>query len=274
MPTPTVNRSIRYVNPFLLDIVKNPSIAYGLRKLSSKAALAIRVRRSTDNAETDIGFSGKSLDTATLLGFVGAGNGFIVKWYDQSGNDNHAVQNTAGYQPLIVSAGTYQSGILFNNSDMYLDAGTVFNNKLKSSTFVNLVLNNLSTNRILDKNTKLLYTTSVGKIGFGQNYSSGDGLWTTDNTLSISTKYGLFASYTGITTEKPRFFVNNVEYTGVTAISSPAGSLSDDSTYPLTIGNRPARDREFQGFIYDLILYDRVLEDSERTKILSISGKF
>lgn len=40
---------------------------------------AVRVRRSSDNAEANIGFTAEGyLDTAALLAFVGAGNGFFV----------------------------------------------------------------------------------------------------------------------------------------------------------------------------------------------------
>jgi hypothetical protein len=69
----------------------------------------IRVRRSSDNAEQDIGFVNNYLDTASLLSFVGGGNGFVVKWYDQSGRAGGALdlfQTTAANQPQIVSSGS------------------------------------------------------------------------------------------------------------------------------------------------------------------------
>jgi hypothetical protein len=66
---------------------------------------AIRVRRSSDNAEQDINFVGGDLDTTSLLTFCGAGNGFITTWYDQSTNANNATQATAATQAQIVSSG-------------------------------------------------------------------------------------------------------------------------------------------------------------------------
>jgi hypothetical protein len=39
-----------------------------------------------------------------------SGNGFVSKWYDQSGNDNHATQGTAASQPKIVDAGVLVRG--------------------------------------------------------------------------------------------------------------------------------------------------------------------
>lgn len=80
--------------------------AYSLRKLrTAYSGSAIKVRRSSDNAEQDIGFSGNDLDTASLLTFVGAGDGFVTTWYDQQGSNN-ATQSTASSQPQIVSSGT------------------------------------------------------------------------------------------------------------------------------------------------------------------------
>jgi len=91
----------------LLDTYPNAAVAYSLRKLRTLyTGNAIRVRRSSDNTETDIGFSGANLDTSSLTSFCGSGNGFVTTWYDQSGNGNNATQSTAANQPQIVSAGS------------------------------------------------------------------------------------------------------------------------------------------------------------------------
>jgi hypothetical protein len=82
---------------------------YGLRKLRTDyKGYAIRVRRSSDNAELDIGFIGEDLDIIILLVFVGVGNGFIVTTYDQSGKGNHVTQTTVTNQPRIVNAGVIE----------------------------------------------------------------------------------------------------------------------------------------------------------------------
>ncbi len=90
----------------LLDTYSGASAAYSLRQLSSTyTGNCIRVRRSSDNAEQNIGFVNNVLDEASLLTFCGAGNGFVTTWYDQSGNANNATQSTAFNQPQIVSSG-------------------------------------------------------------------------------------------------------------------------------------------------------------------------
>ena len=90
----------------LLDTYSGASAAYSLRLLRTLyTGNCIRVRRSSDNAEQNIGFVSNVLDTASLLTFCGAGNGFVTTWYDQSGNANNGVQTTAFNQPQIVSSG-------------------------------------------------------------------------------------------------------------------------------------------------------------------------
>tara|TARA_S200002703_G_scaffold143267_2_gene136158 strand:+ start:5335 stop:6204 length:870 start_codon:yes stop_codon:yes gene_type:complete len=84
--------------------------AYSLRKLSSSyGGSAIRVRRDTDNAEQDIGFdSNGDLDTSALTAFV-PDNGYVVKWYDQSGNSRDGTQTTAIFQFSIVTSGVVET---------------------------------------------------------------------------------------------------------------------------------------------------------------------
>lgn len=98
---------ITVINPYLLDNYSGAAAAYSVRKLSSSyTGSALRVRRSSDNAEQDIGFVGLDLDTTALASFVGAGNGFVTKWYDQSGNANNGINTIANDQPRIVNSGT------------------------------------------------------------------------------------------------------------------------------------------------------------------------
>jgi hypothetical protein len=57
---------------FLLNEYPNASAAYSLRKVDSAyAGSAIKVRRSSDNTEQDIGFVNNQLDTSSLTTFVG-----------------------------------------------------------------------------------------------------------------------------------------------------------------------------------------------------------
>ena len=114
----------------LLDLYPNAAAAYSVRLLKSDyAGSAMEVRRSSDNALQDIGFDANGdLDTASLLSFVGAGDGFVRTWYDQSGNANNAQNITSSLQPQIVNSGAYLG---------YLQTLNVSGNMVSSYAYVN-----------------------------------------------------------------------------------------------------------------------------------------
>jgi hypothetical protein len=146
------------VNNFigLLDIYPNAAAAYSLRKLRiAYTGSAIEVRR-TNLDVADIGFDGfGNLDTAALLAFTGTGaldNGFVTKWYDQSGNGYNATQTTAANQPQIVNSGS----VIIENSKPTLQfdgtndtlsfAGTYLNTGAAHTNFALYRLRNGSNN--------------------------------------------------------------------------------------------------------------------------------
>jgi hypothetical protein len=90
----------------LLDDYPTSAAAYSLRKLrNGYSGNAIRVRRSSDNAESNIGFVDNVLDTATLTTFASGTNAFITNFYDQSGNGVDLFRSVAVGQPQIVASG-------------------------------------------------------------------------------------------------------------------------------------------------------------------------
>jgi hypothetical protein len=90
----------------MLNLFPNASLGLSLDKLDKNyTGYAIKVRRSSDNNELDIGFVNGILDTASLLDFVGSGDGFVTIIYDQVGSNN-MTQNTSSLQGQIVSNGS------------------------------------------------------------------------------------------------------------------------------------------------------------------------
>lgn len=84
------------------------TVYYSLRKVNANATAAIRVQRSSDNTQLDIGFIGRELDTKTLLNFCAGSTGTVTTWYDQSGTPFNATQGTLAAQPIIVNNGVLQ----------------------------------------------------------------------------------------------------------------------------------------------------------------------
>jgi hypothetical protein len=102
-----IGSSIVQLTGVLLDDYPNAAAAYSLRKLrSAYTGSAIEIRRASDNATQNIGFVNNELDVATIESFCSGTNGFVTKWYDQSGNGFDAIQTTASNQPQIVSSGS------------------------------------------------------------------------------------------------------------------------------------------------------------------------
>lgn len=132
--SPIIGSQSALVNtPLLLDIYAGATHAYSVRKLRSDyQGSALRVRRSSDNAELDIGFVNNDLDSATMLSFVGGADGFVSVRYDQVGTNN--LENTiASEQPRIVQSGFLQT---FNGLPTVKYDGTQINRLISNSNII------------------------------------------------------------------------------------------------------------------------------------------
>ncbi len=110
----SVSNAVQMGQPRRSNVFSTTTAAYALRipAGSTYSGPLIRVRRSSDNAESDFSavifpdVSGNRwIDTVALLAFVTSGGGFVTTWYDQSGNGRHATQASLLSQPRIVTAG-------------------------------------------------------------------------------------------------------------------------------------------------------------------------
>ena len=129
--SPGTNPGGVWLGYYILDSYPGAIASYSLRKLSSRYfGPTIRVRRDSDNTEQDIGFAfsseGFKLDENALTAFVGNANGFVTKWYDQSGNGVDQASSVASQQPQIVTSGTtYTSNgklALYFNGSMQMNS--------------------------------------------------------------------------------------------------------------------------------------------------------
>lgn len=144
----------------ILDDYEDAQIAYSFRKLnSSYAGNCIKVRRTNDNAEADIGFTEEGLlDVAALKAHCGYNSGFITLWYDQSGNNNNATQATALNQPLI-----YYKGFVLTKNGLPF---ALF--KAHNATYINGNTNSHGINSNMDLTTPV----SLGDDGMAVNVLS------------------------------------------------------------------------------------------------------
>jgi hypothetical protein len=217
---------------FLLDDYSGAFAGYSLRKLrSAYAGSAIRVRRSSDAAEQDIGFSDNVLDQSALTTFIGANSGFVVTWYDQSGNARDLTIATEARQPTIVTTGTVETSnskpaIKFTNSN-YLEVNAS-PSTIPTSFFTVLTPTNNTTDSYFSI-TAISATNefmavgnrgAAGAIAMTGNDSgtqrTTDGLATSNDTQYLATNINIDETNTG-----RKLFVNSTnEYTSTNLLFS------------------------------------------------------
>ena len=250
----------------LLDTYPGASAAYSVRKLrNAYTGNAIRVRRSSDNTEQDIGFSGANLDTSSLSTFCSGTNGFVTTWYDQSGNGVNLVQTTAINQPKIVTSGVIST----TNSRPSIDF---------SSHFLQSV-SNYSVNQLLST-FAILYPTAAGSdLGhdiFGQYFGPTPpfNIWAVEtyNTNKFSASWSNGSAWN---TPQLNSYTNNVQYQITTIYDSTviterldganqlttsrSGSFNTTAT-PYFIGSWPfdTFSNAFIGTIQEVIIYPAI----------------
>jgi|SRR5215475_151917 len=120
------------------SLTSAPTGIFSMRKVrSAYAGNALQVRRASDNATQNIGFSGGcNLDTASMLTFCAATNCFVATWYDQSGNARNFTQATAANQPQIVASGALLTA-LSSKGTMQCNGSTHTMTAATLGTFIN-----------------------------------------------------------------------------------------------------------------------------------------
>jgi hypothetical protein len=95
----------------LADIVP-PAGAWSFRRLRrAYSGACCRIRRTSDNAEIDVGFAGDAVDAAAISSHCSGTDGRVVTWYDQmgGGTDFNLSQTTGANQPTICTSGAVET---------------------------------------------------------------------------------------------------------------------------------------------------------------------
>jgi hypothetical protein len=251
--------------PLLLDTYP-AAAAYSLRKLrNGYTGAAIRVRRSSDNAETDIGFSAGVIDTAALLSFVGAGNGFVVTWYDQSGSGSNVTRAAvASQQPKIVSSGVVElkntkPAVLFDGTDDLLALGSGVAALSEGNQFA---IFHVHASNLLNTIRNVFQTTGAGSTnqlrGFGDTRNiAGQLNWFLSN--SGGTNYG--ATMSTIRNNTDQRLLASIMDSGNIMRGFDNGATGGTATYTGTYGNSnlvigTGANGTLNGTIQEFIIFD------------------
>ncbi|GAA4445368.1 hypothetical protein GCM10023091_36960 [Ravibacter arvi] len=222
----------------------------------------IRVRRATDNALLDIGFTADGvLDTLALKRFAGTSDAFVNIWYDQGGNDHDAVQNTPGSQPRIVHAGRVErKGSL---PTLYFYGSTGNNVFLSTNSFVGRA-NGFGLFAVagvksdFTNNDNALVSKTLGNQPapwdiYGSHYDVGNGAGgfdaaTTTVPFTSATPFAV-RTFVGRRFSAVQAYLNGSVNTTATAM---AANLTDPGS-PLTIGSRQDGATRLAGWISEVI---------------------
>lgn len=257
---------------FILDSVTGARQAYGLHKLrSAYAGSAIRVRRSNDNAQQDIGFASNELDETALLAFTGGNSGFVVTYYDQSGNGLDATNATTSKQPRIVNSGTVEkvngkpalwcttNGLAFT-AQTYTDFTWLIVSKKSTNVGSGSVLIGYSVN-------DNYHGDDVDNGGNPFIYASGQYTWTGFNNTSASGgEINQHISYANRNTALVSGGLNGEVKTEI--IRNTTG-LVWNNLFQYTTGGS----YDYVGWVQDIIMYN-TNQKAERTRLERILNNY
>jgi len=205
----------------------------------------LTIRRSSDNATSNFSFVNGSLDTASILTFCGAGDGFVVTWYGQSSSHNIAYQQTAASQPKIVSSGamvTASNGKPAMDFDGINDFMNILNTASFVTGFFSYQNDAIGTNLVQE----IISGTTIAQVYSGGSAVTGAGL--NDGSVGLaSTVKDTSRHYMSIMTAS-----NDGVYVDGTNIT--LGALGTVGNLTL-IGNRSATTFYMDGKIQDIIGY-------------------
>ena len=279
-----MKRAVCFMNKggFVLNSDAGIYSAYSLRKIkSSYSGNCIQVRRSSDSTTSEIGFIDGYLDTATLLTFIGSGDGFVKMFYDQTGSGRNFEMTTNSHQPKIVSSGSLittngKAAIRFSSSYMEVPSSNTLFNFLHNGTknAITVVFESKSTTEGGLLSTALDSPTSIGLLitNFVVSTSSAETICfvgisgqmafrvNQPKTLNTQLLYSVFTDGSNaIPSNRINASLNNVYPTNNNNSSTP--SLSN-STTNLRLGN-------ISGYLLDGNVQEVIIWNEDRLNLKS-----
>ncbi len=251
----------------LLSTYTGAAAAYSVRQLANTAALCMRVRRDNDDAEQDFGFDANGdLDTSAIATFVGSGNnGYVSKWYDQSGNQNDAAQTTNGDQPQI-----------YNGSAVITENGKPAVDFTRTSGRIGPFMSTSSYIVEMSQNDATVFTVYKKDAG---NYVLTEG----DSISPVSSQFIMpfsnsvvWVNSTTIGAVTLGQQLNSWVYNGSTVAAYVDGSVSGTATSVTVnaevrnktfIGTRSDTEDKFDGRIQEIITYKSAQSSTNRSGI-------
>lgn len=257
------------------------AVAYSLRLLSTTyPGAAIRVRRDNDNTTLDIGFDATGfLNVAALKSFVGSNNGYVSRWYDQSGSGNDAKQNDVSKQPIIVRAGVVERvnalpAVYFGTANLATEKLVIFT---KAASMVGVAKGNNSTPSAFVTKTgtaagnNLNYPGPFDYTNSGGEFTVGNAATTTFNLIQAanSTPKSIVNNQVGLSRYSFVIPASGSYYNYVNGVQAGTQNVPGfmDGGNSLMLGNRNDNGGSGNFWTSEIVLFNLVLTTTERQTI-------
>jgi hypothetical protein len=189
-----------------------------------------------------------------------------AQWDDSSGNNNHAVQSTGGEQATVTDGGLDFEG---DNNDHYdLTTGIEIGDNNPWTVFVVLKMESYdSQNTLLGKsgsaNDKFLEMQNADQIRYRQTGTAAVLKFSSSGNFPLNTKYLIT-----ITKDSSRNLVVRKNGSVLTQASSTGTPVASGIFTANQFGGRSSSpDRDFDGIIYEFLLYEKLCSSTELTNI-------
>lgn len=261
----------------LLDLYGTAKAAYSFRKLrTAYAGAAIRIRRSSDDTEIDIGFSSNQLDIAAITAFVGANSAYIKTIYDQSGSGFDQTQATLTLQPRIVNAGVLDTDpisgkpMMFNGLTRYFERTNVSIGRnishlwsfsyARTAASIGAARETIFgfSNNLVNTGTRLSIgkPVSVGTLALvGRRDDAAASVTVFDTTTLLNSTNFLSTSQESFGTTEARIYYNGVLGAYSSAFAT-AGVTSDTDALSFCVGAQQGALTPWGGNIGEVIIYE------------------
>jgi hypothetical protein len=254
-------------NTPLLDTYSGAAAAYSLRLLdSSYVGSAVEVYNGSSYA--DIGFNVfGELNTVALAAHCGSNDGFVSKWYDQSGNSNDATQATTANMPKIYDGTTGvvtengKPAMLSDGTNAHLDDGTPITNQNVSFIAVATPSEASDLGGLIGAQSNYNLGFELSQVGSVLRFAVKES--DLDVSISEDVQISIFANYDGSTQGL------SVNGTNSTQASSQSFSVSDT----VRLMSRGLGTARWTGSLQEVVLYDTE-QSSNRTGIESNINTF
>lgn len=200
-------------------------------------------------------------DEATIQSKLSGGSLLVSEWRDKSPLKNHCAQSTDADKPSFDT-----EGVLFSGSQFLTSASNISFERNKNLTVF------IAARKLVGGDQSVI---GLGSNAAGQLF---DVLVTSDKLVAAFNGSDTTTGAPSITTGNT--FIGSFSYNGSnvkvykdgTQAVNSAFSLSTAASTALIGASKSATNPEFSGYVYEVLIYNRLLSDAERSKIHTYLG--